>query len=36
LDGARLQQLIYNGYAKEAKIIGFDYDVYRATLPSLA
>lgn len=35
MNGARLQTLIYNGYAKEAKVIGYDYDVYRATLPSL-
>jgi len=33
VDAARLQTLIYRGYAKEAKIAGEDYDVYRAVSP---
>ena len=35
MDGARLQTLIYKGYGKEAAVIGFDYDIYRAALPSM-
>src|SRR5690349_3844025 len=31
MDGAKLQRRIYLGYAREAEIMGYDYDVYRST-----
>ncbi len=33
MNGEKLQRLIYKGYALEAKITGYDYDVYRSSSP---